>query len=413
MGASEAGENRGERWSTRSLHLAGLEPGATAQLMKRVDLSGRAGGHGEAWLQAVMHQFPQILPVHDIEPGFGHPIPLCREMPVRTGFVDNVFATGDGDLVLVECKLWRNPQARREVVAQIIDYAHCLATWTYAELDGAVRKARAREEGDAAKGIYELVGGDEALDEPSFVDAVSRNLRLGRLLLLVVGDGIHESAETLADYLQMHAGFHFTLGLVEAPVHQLSEGGYIVSPRILARTVNIERGIVRVEDGKPVVLAAPLETQSARTTSISQERMSEALGQIDPSLPDRLRGFVDRLSEYGVFLEPASRSLVLRWPSQTGRKVNLGAITSKGELQTGYANWEPNALGRVDLGHAYQEAVARAVGGEVRKTPTPANWYVAKSGAAPRLDQVLANEDEWRAAIAALIDGLREVLDER
>ena len=43
--------NKGERWSTRSIHVSSLESDATAHLMKRVDLSGKSGGHDEAWLQ--------------------------------------------------------------------------------------------------------------------------------------------------------------------------------------------------------------------------------------------------------------------------------------------------------------------------------------------------------------------------
>jgi hypothetical protein len=80
----------------------------------------------------------------------------------------------------------------------------------------------------------------------------------------IFADGIHESAETLADYLQEHAGFHFTLGLVEAQVHLLPKESYVVQPRILARTVNIERGIVRIEDGRPVVVPVPFDTKAAR-----------------------------------------------------------------------------------------------------------------------------------------------------
>ena len=45
---------------------------------------------------------------------------------------------GEGYLTLVETKLWRNPEARRTVVAQIIDYASHLSTWTYDDLRQAV-----------------------------------------------------------------------------------------------------------------------------------------------------------------------------------------------------------------------------------------------------------------------------------
>ena len=50
--------------------------------------------------------------------------------------------TPDGNLVLVECKLWRNPQARREVLAQIIDYAKDLIRLDFEAL-GRSRDGRA------------------------------------------------------------------------------------------------------------------------------------------------------------------------------------------------------------------------------------------------------------------------------
>jgi hypothetical protein len=38
--------------------------------------------------------------------------------------------TPSGLPVLVECKLWRNPQARHQVVSQILDYAKELSRWS-------------------------------------------------------------------------------------------------------------------------------------------------------------------------------------------------------------------------------------------------------------------------------------------
>lgn len=41
------------------------------------------------------------------------------ELPLRSGFLDNLLLTPTGNLVVVECKLWRNFDARRKVFAQI------------------------------------------------------------------------------------------------------------------------------------------------------------------------------------------------------------------------------------------------------------------------------------------------------
>ena len=87
------------------------------------------------------------------------------------------------------------------------------------------------------------------IDEASFIDAVSRNLRRGRFLLLIVGDGIREGVESMTEFLQQYAGLHFTLAIVELALFEVPTGGYLAQPRVLARTTNIDRGIVTVDDG--------------------------------------------------------------------------------------------------------------------------------------------------------------------
>src|SRR5690606_32731783 len=83
--------------------------------------------------------------------------------------------------------------------------------------------------------------------------ALSVNLRRGRFLLLIVGDGIREGVEAIADYLQRHAGLHFAMGLVEMPIFTLPDGGLLVTPRVLARTVSVVRTVISAPDGHHVV----------------------------------------------------------------------------------------------------------------------------------------------------------------
>lgn len=408
------GSTFGSRRGGHVVLLDGLHQDAVAQSLVPTRLAQSEGAHDENWLQDFIHRFPQVLPVTDIEPAFERLIPICRELAVANGFLDNLFATPRGDLVLVECKLWRNPQARREVVAQIIDYAENLARWTYADLDAAIRKARGRNGGDG-RGLFQSAtsdGQDTPLTEDMFVDAVARNLRLGRFLLLVVGDGIHESVEALAQYLERHAGFHFTMALVEMRLYRTPTNGYVVVPQVVSRTLNLERGIVRIEEGRPRVdPIAPKPapgTPTPRARSITEEQIEEALAAVDPTLPNRLRTFVERLSDIGVRLEAASRSLVIRWSDDAGRELNIGAVNERGAYLTDYCNWALDGLGRLDISHAYLEDVATIVGGSVRQTPKPTGWYAVLEGTThPPISMLLDRENDWASAIERFIDAYR------
>ena len=93
--------------------------------------------------------------------------------------------------------------------------------------------------------------GDDDMDEREFVDRMNRNLRLGRFVLLIVGDGIHEGVEQMADFLNQTPQLQFTLGLVEMGFYSLNDkaqpADFFVQPRIVARTREVTRAVVEIK----------------------------------------------------------------------------------------------------------------------------------------------------------------------
>src|SRR5262245_10900700 len=114
-----------------TLVLLGDE-GEGARVVRRVP-EGMA--RSENALRDLLFVRPEILPIDEIDPAVGPLVPVARELNVPgVGRIDAFLADGRGHLVIVECKLWRNPQARREVVGQILDYARALAGFSYDDL---------------------------------------------------------------------------------------------------------------------------------------------------------------------------------------------------------------------------------------------------------------------------------------
>jgi hypothetical protein len=215
------------------------------QLVTRVPQGDARREHA---LRDLIHDNPTILPVHDLDPSFGRLFTVAKELNIPgVGFVDVLLADERGRLVVVECKLWRNPQARREVVGQILDYARELSRYAYDDLQRQVAIATKRQ----GNTLYELArsaGSD--MDEASFVDRVSRDLAAGRFLLLIVGDGITEGTRRIGEYLQGQPGLAFSFGLIEMAEYRYGAGGaerVIVQPRVLAQTAVIERHVIRSE----------------------------------------------------------------------------------------------------------------------------------------------------------------------
>ena len=99
-----------------------------------------------------------------------------------------------------------------------------------------------RESGNV---LYDLVRQQHTdLGEAEFVDNVSRNLRRGEFLLLIIGDGIQEGAANIVDFVQRYSGLHFNLAMVEAALYRDSANTLIVQPRVLARTEIVQRFVV-------------------------------------------------------------------------------------------------------------------------------------------------------------------------
>jgi hypothetical protein len=200
------------------LVVTGPEHGSAVARLERLprETASKEGTpYDEQWLQHLVHSHPELLPIKEIEPAFEPVIAVCTELPTPRGYIDNFFVTPTGNLLFAECKLWRNPEARRQVIAQVMDYVESIKSWGYADLEQAVRRAQLRDDARPQKGLYDHVSGDQELEEAEFVDAVSRNLRLGRGLFFIVGDGIREETESLTAHLQAHPGLHFALALVE------------------------------------------------------------------------------------------------------------------------------------------------------------------------------------------------------
>jgi RecB family endonuclease NucS len=91
--------------------------------------------HDEDWIQELLFSHPELIPFEELEPAFKGSVPIAREVESGAGPVDVLCVNVEGLLTVVETKLWRNPQSRREVVSQLIHYAAGLSMMGYEDLE--------------------------------------------------------------------------------------------------------------------------------------------------------------------------------------------------------------------------------------------------------------------------------------
>ncbi|MBL1431653.1 MAG: hypothetical protein COA60_009150 [Robiginitomaculum sp.] len=379
--------------------------GAVSEPLEKIRIGGDDNPFDESWLQKLIYRHPACLPMDEIESGFQELVPICMELGLTCGSLDNLFMTPDGNIVIVEVKLWRNPEMRRAVIAQALDYATDLFNMDYEALEKAVLKA------DFAGGrrptkLYDIFGSGEVLEEPDFIDKVNRNLESGRIVVLVAADGTNSKLENLVEGLQSHAGFHFTFALIELEVFRRSQAKdeYLIVPNTLAKTYNIERGVVRVDDQRTEVIATsikPKTTASARM-SITSEQFFDDMKEIHPELPKNLKTFMEKLETIGVYFE-FRKTLIFRWNTPEGQSINLGYIERNGKVWVGsWGSFE------VDKRRVYLEQLADALGGEVSIEDNGMRYFHI-NGQGTRIEDIMDKFDDWYDVIKSYQEMLGDI----
>lgn len=252
---------------------------------ERVDLRQGAGASGpsvsESSVQDWIFRNPGCIPMNSIRPGAGELVAVCSEFPLRKSGssvrVDMLGVTKHGHPVLVECKLWRNPEARREVIAQILEYAALLRRLSYSDLTAALKgQASFTDSLDNRHGLsskspnplYDLVakvsGG--AGTETEFTDTVASCLERGEIELIVAGDGIREDTAAISEHLR-DSGARLTL--LELQVWKDSSSRLLLVPHIPFRTEVQRQRVIVDEAGRPLSVE---ESQDDRTAPAGEGR---------------------------------------------------------------------------------------------------------------------------------------------
>ena len=291
----------------------------------------------EEWLQKALHQSPGILPVEELDEAFAPVVSVGREIHA----IDNLFISAHGRIVVVETKLWRNPEATRQVVAQILDYAKTLSSMNYDELQSAIKTAIPAELD--GRSLFEYVRDeldDASLHEAVFIDEVTKTLRRGRFMLLIVGDGIREGIEGILGLIHRQPQMLFTFGLVEMQLFK-ADGldGILVVPQIIAHSTEFVRAVVKVEGAETahVTVEMPSEVETSKTgrrRSLSESEFFESLGD------DKTRELFRKLIQLGCELgaEPTwgagGVALRLSDPGGSKQKLSIFSLTASGEFMT-------------------------------------------------------------------------------
>lgn len=269
----------------------------------------------ETLLQRIVDQMPDILPIREFYPSVLSACSLGREIPVdlgeRQGFIDNLLVTNDGHLVLVETKLYRNPEAVRDAVVQTLEYGMAIHKMSLFDLEARIR--RAEKTGTQLRDNETILdrarGMAGVLDD--FEIALERYQRSGEILMLIVADGIRTSVERITQWMneEMGGSTPIKFGLVELRFYELANGSKLVVPRTLLKTKEISRHVVIVD----------IQNNSTATATASVTDMLNSSTTSSTTRPVKIAGPIltknDLIATLPVNLQPILLELYQQFES--------------------------------------------------------------------------------------------------
>ena len=161
-------------------------------------------------LQALIAGHPELLDGEQVRPGDPRRwILIAREKGISEHSdagarwsIDHLIIDQDAVPTLAEVKRGTNPEIRRTVVGQMLEYAaHASQTWTADELRRTFEESASARGLDPIGELGKLLQSDGEPDADAFWQSVVTNLSARRLRLLFIADDIPDPLERVVEFL--------------------------------------------------------------------------------------------------------------------------------------------------------------------------------------------------------------------
>ncbi len=161
----------------------------------------------EDYLQKYIYNNPESLPLYEIKEDIRLLI-VSREFPTNSGPIDALGIDKDGEIYIIETKLYKNPD-KRLVIAQVLDYGASL--WRgYNDfneflriIDNQIYKKFNVSLNQKLKDFFDVIDDDVS----TLVENVKMNLNDGNFRFVVLMDKLHSQLKDLIVFINQNSKF--------------------------------------------------------------------------------------------------------------------------------------------------------------------------------------------------------------
>ena len=181
----------------------------------------------EATLHRLIQENPQLLPLA----GSPSLTVLGSEIQLGSGYADILAIESSGRPTIIEVKLGRNPEARRNVVSQVLSYAAFLQGLDVDRLEqGPLRKPLAEAGYESILDAVQAQDQEGTVDPDSFTTSLQGYLDQGNFRLILVLDEVSAELERVVAYLDAITVRALTIDLITLEVYDV-KGAKVALPQ--------------------------------------------------------------------------------------------------------------------------------------------------------------------------------------
>lgn len=182
----------------------------------------------EVDLQKYIFENPDSIPLEEIKENIQFTV-LDREFPVNVGSIDILGVDNEGDLYVIETKLYKNPD-KRQVLAQVLDYGASLWESFGSDPNSFVQKLDQKileKTNDGLREKLESAFGFENADV--VIEGIKQSISDGLFRFIILMDIVHQNLKNLI--LFMNQNSQFSIYAVELEYY-IYEGYEILIPHV-------------------------------------------------------------------------------------------------------------------------------------------------------------------------------------
>jgi hypothetical protein len=193
----------------------------------------------EDHLQQYIYNNPETIPLYDIQEDIRLLI-LAREFTTPSGSIDALGVDKDGEIYLVETKLYKNPD-KRPVVAQVLDYGASL--WShFSDFNDFITQINFHLTKDFKVGLNQRIRdffGLPTEEIDTLLENIKQNLRSGNFKFVVLMDHLHDRLKDLIIFLNNNS--EFTIYAVELEYYKHTDFEILI-PKLYGAQIKKDLG---------------------------------------------------------------------------------------------------------------------------------------------------------------------------